>query len=96
MGSILFLVSGYLAFVETCHAHFAWRPDELSWWVTLSNLIGCVAFMISAVYAFVPAPPADFDTSQLAVLFTLIGAAGFLLGSLLMLPETAEPEAVAA
>jgi hypothetical protein len=91
VGSILFLLSGYLAFVETCHAHFAWRPGSLSWWVTLSNLIGCVAFMISAVYAFVTATPTDFDTTRLSLLFTLIGAAGFLLGSLLMLPESATP-----
>lgn len=99
VGSCLFLASGYLAFAETCHAHFAWRPDELSWWVTLINLVGCVAFMVSALYAFVPAVPAassSLDAGRLAVVFTLIGAAGFLLGSLLMLPETAEDEAVAA
>ena len=88
-GSLLFLISGYLAFVETCHAHFAWRPDNLSWWVTLSNLIGCVAFMISAAYAFVPPTPMDFEATRLSLQFTLIGAVGFLLGSLLMLPESA-------
>lgn len=39
IGSILFLASGYLAFVETCHKHLAWRPRELSWWVTFINLL---------------------------------------------------------
>jgi hypothetical protein len=90
-GSILFLASGYLAFAETGHAHFAWRPQSLSWWVTFANLLGCVAFMISAVFAFVPRQAPGFDAAGLAVLFTLIGATGFFAGSLLMLPETALP-----
>jgi hypothetical protein len=87
-GSVLFLASGYLAFIETCHAHFAWRPRDIAWWVTFANLLGCVAFMISAVFAFIPPQAPEFDAAELAVLFTLIGAAGFLVGSLLMLPET--------
>jgi hypothetical protein len=86
-GSILFLVSGYLAFVETSHAHGAWQPTSLSWWVTLVNLLGCVGFMISAVFAFVPSQSPGFPT--ISVGFTLIGALGFLVGSLLMLPEAA-------
>jgi hypothetical protein len=87
-GSILFLASGQLAFSETCHAHFAWEPRNLSWWVTFVNLIGCAAFMISAIFAFVPPGGSSFDDATYAVLFTLIGATGFLIGSLLMLPET--------
>jgi predicted membrane protein len=90
-GSVLFLASGYLAFIETCHTHITWRPQSISWWVTFSNLLGCVAFMISAVFAFIPARPLGFDAAGLALLFTLIGAAGFFVGSLLMLPETAMP-----
>ena len=90
-GSVLFLASGYLAFVETCHAHFAWRPQDISWWVTFANLLGCVAFMVSAVFAFVPSQAPGFDAAGLAVMFTLMGGTGFLIGSLLMLPETALP-----
>lgn len=88
-GSVLFLASGYLAFAETCHAHFALRPDELSWWVTFVNLLGCVAFMISAVFAFVPSKPFTFDALTISVSFTLLGAVAFLAGSLLMMPESA-------
>jgi hypothetical protein len=90
IGSVLFLASGYLAFAETCHAHWAWKPASISWWVTFANLLGCIAFMISAVFAFVPAQSPGFDAVTLSVTFTLIGAAGFLIGSLLMLPETAQ------
>ena len=88
-GSILFLASGYLAFVETCHARFAWQPGSISWWVTFVNLLGCVGFMISAFFAFVPPQNPMFDSMTISILFTLIGALGFLTGSLLMLLETA-------
>lgn len=88
-GSMLFLASGYLAFIETCHKHFAWLPKDISWWVTLVNLLGCVAFMVSAVFAVVLPKPVAPGITILAVVCTLIGAAGFLTGSLLMLPETA-------
>jgi hypothetical protein len=53
VGSILFLGSGYLAFGETCYTYWAWKPQSLSWWITFTNLVGCVAFMISAFFAFV-------------------------------------------
>jgi hypothetical protein len=88
VGSVLFLASGYLAFIETCHAHWAWKPASISWWVTFFNLLGCVAFMISALFAFVPSHSPSFDAVTVSVVFTLIGAIGFLIGSLLMLPET--------
>jgi hypothetical protein len=87
-GSILFLASGYLAFTEVCHAHWAWQPTSLSWWVVFANLLGCVAFMISAVFAFVPPAAPASDVVTISIGFTLLGALGFLIGSLLMLGET--------
>jgi hypothetical protein len=88
VGSILFLASGYLAFIETCHAHWAWKPASLSWWVVFTNLLGCVGFMIAAVFAIVLPGTSNTEAVTLSVLFTLFGAIGFLVGSLLMLPET--------
>ena len=89
IGSILFLASGYLAFIESSHAHWAWKPKSLSWWVVFMNLLGCVGFMISALFAiYLPGPP-NIEAVTVSVLFTLLGAIGFLVGSLLMLPETA-------
>jgi hypothetical protein len=87
VGSILFLASGYLAFIETCHAHWAWKPNSISWWVVFTNLLGCGGFMVSAMFSiFLPGPP-HVDAVTLGVAFTLQGAACFLVGSLLMLPE---------
>lgn len=89
IGSVLFLISGYLAFIETCHAHWAWKLSDLSWWVTFINLLGCMGFMVSALFAFVLPMSASLDVVAISTAFTLIGAVGFLIGSLLMLPETA-------
>ncbi|TWT61751.1 hypothetical protein Pan54_24880 [Rubinisphaera italica] len=86
-GSILFLASGYLAFIEICHAYWAWNPKDVSWWVVFTNLLGCVGFMISAVFGIFLPGPANIDAATLSTTFTLLGAIGFFIGSLLMLPE---------
>ncbi len=87
IGSILFLASGYLAFIEACHAYWAWQPGNISWWVVFTNLLGCVGFMISAIFA-ISLPTANPEAITISIAFTLLGAIGFLAGSLLMLPET--------
>lgn len=89
IGSVLFLASGYLAFVETCHRHLAWRPHDLSWWVTFINLLGCIGFMLAAVFAVVLPGPVDTTWVTLSTVFTLAGAVCFFVGSALMLPESA-------
>jgi hypothetical protein len=89
VGSVLFLVSGWLAFIETCHAHWAWRPQDLSWRITAINLGGCIAFLISAVFGYVPRPGAAFDPATLSTGLTALGALGFLIGGILLLAEDA-------
>jgi hypothetical protein len=88
LGSILFLASGYLAFTEVCHAHWAWKPTSLSWWVTFVNLLGCLGFMVAALFAFVPPPPPESTWITLSLGFTLKGASCFFLGASLMLAES--------
>ncbi|MEH6832968.1 MULTISPECIES: hypothetical protein [Falsihalocynthiibacter] len=87
LGSILFLTSGYLAFIETCHRYWSWRPWDISWWGALVNFAGCVAFMISAVMAFVPSGGASSAVITASVAWTLIGAVGFFVGAVLVLVE---------
>lgn len=89
-GSILFLASGYLAFKEWCQAHWAWHPHNLSWWITFINLLGCVAFMLSAVLAFVPPAGMAAEAVTLSIVFTVLGAVAFLIGALLLWPEAAQ------
>ena len=86
-GSILFLASGCLAFIETCHAWWAWKPKSISWWVVFINLLGCVGFMASACLAIVLPGTPNIEVVHLSILFTLLGAICFFAGSLLMLPE---------
>ena len=88
VGSVLFLASGYLAYIETCHAHWGWKPGSISWWVTSINLLGWVGFMVSGVFAFVRPQGLSVDAATVSSVFTLLGAVGFLVGSLLMLPES--------
>ena len=92
IGSILFLASGYLAFTETCHNWWAWKPGSISWWVVLINLLGCVGFMISALLAIVLPGTPNIEVVHMSIFFTLLGAICFFVGSLLMLPEMAVGE----
>jgi hypothetical protein len=86
VGSALFLAAGYLAFIETSLATGWWGPGRLSWWVAVVNLVGCVAFMISAVLAYVPVSAAGPAWLVGATWLTVIGAVAFGLGGLLLLP----------
>lgn len=87
-GSILFLVSGYLAFIEICHRYWSWRPRSLSWQITFINLLGCIAFMISAVLAFYPPGPEAAWIVPASTLNTLAGAVCFLIAALLTCRES--------
>lgn len=88
VGSVLFLLSGYLAFIEVCHKYWAWRWRDFPWWVAWVNLLGCIAFMASAIYAFVPYGGVENTSVALSTGWTLYGAIGFFAGSSLMLIES--------
>jgi hypothetical protein len=89
VGSALFLSSAYLAYVECWLSPGPWQPRKLVWWICIINLLGCIAFMLSAVLAFLP--EAGQSHVALSLRATVVGAAAFLSGGLLMLPEPAEP-----
>ncbi len=87
-GSVLFLVSGYLAFVEVGNKYWSWRPKNLSWQIVFINLLGCIAFMIAAV---TPTSPVRDDALWLLAYsntHTLIGALYFLMGAVLLVRES--------
>jgi hypothetical protein len=86
LGSICFLVSSWLAWVEECHGPFAWRPARVSWWITSLNLVGSVAFGVSAVASYVTSS-GQLLSVALTNLGTFVGAICFLAGALLLLPE---------
>jgi hypothetical protein len=87
IGSVCFLVASTLAWYEVCHGWIGWRPRSWSWWITLLNLLGSVAFGVSAVASYVIPATGDLRNAAQANLGTLAGAACFLIGALLLLPE---------
>ena len=90
IGSICFLVASALAWFEVCHGWVAWRPRLWSWWITLVNLLGSVAFGVSAVASYVIPATGELRNAERANLGTLVGAVCFLVGALLLLPERTE------
>ena len=84
-GSILFLVSSAFAILALGRV-LSWRPREAAWWVAWLNMIGSVAFMASAIGAFViPKTDSAVDLT-LADRGTLVGAVCFFVGALLAIP----------
>ena len=90
LGSICFLVASLLAWYEVCHGWTAWRPRSWSWWITLINLLGSVAFGVSAVAGYISPVTGQLRNAERANLGTLIGAVCFLVGAVLLLPERTE------
>lgn len=88
VGSVLFLISGYLAFIETCGGYWRWRPRDLDWRIVAWNLLGCVFFMTASTLAFVPKGAEASWIPALANLHLLLGAFGFLVGATLSMRES--------
>jgi hypothetical protein len=90
VGSICFLVASLLAWLEVCHGWLAWRPGSWSWWITLANLIGSIAFGVSAVAGYINPATGQLHNAERSNLGTFAGALCFLVGALLLLPERTE------
>jgi hypothetical protein len=95
-GSVAFLVASALAWTEVCHGWAAWRPRSWSWWITLLNLAGSVAFGVSAVAGYISPSTGKIHNAELTNLGTFIGALCFLAGALLLMPERTEDTTPAA
>ncbi len=93
IGSVCFLVASGLAWYEACHGWLAWRPRVWSWWITLVNLLGSIAFGVSAVAGYVNPVTGEVKNLDRANMQTLIGAVCFLVGAVLLLPERTEEQA---
>ena len=87
LGSFAFIIASWLAWVEVCHRWFAWRPGDLSWWIVAANLTGSIAFLISAFAAYVDPQTGTIWRLPLANLGTFVGAVGFFVGAVLLIPE---------
>jgi hypothetical protein len=86
-GSTCFLVASGLAWFEVCHAFACCRLRSLPWWITALNLVGSVAFGVSAVASFVVPTTGLPRNIVLVNLGTFVGGLCFLFGAILLLPE---------
>lgn len=85
-GSILFLVSSTFALLALGTGWRRWLPSSWPWWIGWLNMAGSIAFMASALAAYVlPATGAVVDP-EWADGGTLLGAVCFFAGAALMLP----------
>ncbi|MGH3365151.1 MAG: hypothetical protein ACRDOW_10515 [Nocardioidaceae bacterium] len=88
-GSVCFLLSGYLAYVEVTHGLAHRPPRTLEGGIVAVNLFGCLAFGVSAVAAYVLPATNSVVNLTVANATTSLGALGFLVGAVLLLPEGA-------
>ncbi len=89
-GSLAFLISGALGMVAVTAAAGVIELRSRDWIAAAVNLIGCVAFGVSALAAFVRVSGITAD-ELLANLGTFIGALCFLVAALLELPRSPRP-----
>ena len=90
LGSIAFMVASTLAWIEVCDGWWAWRPHDTPWRIVALNLVGSIAFQISAIAAFIRPATGEVANVSIANLGTFVGAIGFLLAAMLLIPELAD------
>lgn len=90
-GSIAFLVSSALAVVATKDRGELWDRDARTWHGTGLNMLGSIAFGVSAVAAFVRPATGDLVSAAMANFGTAIGAACFFVAALLARRTIEEP-----
>ena len=93
VGCVCFLVASYLAYAEVSHGAGSFVPRSVSWWIAVVNLLGSVAFQLSAVYSLAGPEPAAASAAFWASFYTAAGAVCFLAGSYLMIPEIFDEDA---
>jgi hypothetical protein len=94
LGSICFLIASGLVWLEVGHSLLSWQIGNLSWRIALLNLVGSVAFGVSAVSAFMP-PMVGHPLNIVLVNFgTFVGAVCFFSGAILLLPERTSPDVI--
>ena len=86
LGSIAFLVASALAYAEVRRPWLRWRPLDLGWSIATLNMVGSIAFGVSAAAAYVLSDDTLRD-AQRANAGTFVGAICFLVGAALLIPD---------
>ncbi len=86
-GCIAFLVASGLAYADVKRPWLRWRPRDRGWSVATLNMVGSIAFAVSAVGAWVLPSTGDVASLELDNLGTFVGGLCFLLGAVLLIPD---------
>ena len=77
-GSICFLASSELAYAEVCHRWVCLRAPSLSWRIVALNLVGSIAFGVSAVTSLIEPSTQEPVSAAIANAGTAVGRAVLL------------------
>ena len=86
-GCIAFLIASGLAYADVRRPWLRWRPRDLGWSVATLNMVGSIAFAVSAIGAFVLPSTGDVASLVLDNLGTFVGGLCFLFGAVLLIPD---------
>ncbi len=92
LGCACFLVASVLAYAEVSHGRLSLAPRSVSWWIAVVNLLGSVAFQLSALYSLDAPGPSSAGALFRANFYTAAGGLCFLVGAYLMIPELFDEE----
>jgi hypothetical protein len=85
-GSTLFLVASAYGILALGGRVLRISARSADWWIAWVNMLGSVFFMVSALASYVLPSTGDLADEQVAIAGTLLGAACFLVGSVLVFP----------
>ncbi len=85
-GSVAFLISACFALLVLVRSDSLWGPPNTEWFSSWVNMLGCIAFGVSAVGSAV-LPGGGLQDATLANWGTFIGALCFFVASMVVLPE---------
>jgi hypothetical protein len=84
IGSGCFLLASLLAFANSEQAWVSFRPRDLDWQIAAANMLGSIAFGVSAVAAYIRPETGTAINDALANGGTAVGALCFLIGAVLL------------
>jgi hypothetical protein len=91
-GSICFLIASGLVWIEVGHSFISWKTGNLSWQIAFLNLLGSIAFGVSAAAAFVLPVTGQPINLVLVNLGTFTGGICFFVAAIFLLPERTHPD----
>ena len=94
IGSILFLIAAFFAWLEIFHDKQVKAFYSATWWIVWINLLGSILFQRSAFRSFIHVDSGELVNEVIALNATMYGAICFFIGAYLLIVEMNEPEQV--